>query len=96
MNTKRMMRWLIVLFLLAALPGMTAVMAQGRRRRARRCRRNGTANRSWPQPGMYPRVSQTTPAETADPVQVNDRFGAKPTARVMSIISLSMHPLIPG
>ena len=29
MNTKRIMRWVIVLFLLAALPGMTAVMAQG-------------------------------------------------------------------
>ena len=29
MNTKRMSKWVIVLFLLAALPGMTAVMAQG-------------------------------------------------------------------
>jgi len=29
MNTKRMGKWVIVLFLLAALPGMTAVMAQG-------------------------------------------------------------------
>ena len=29
MNTTRMMRWIIVLFLLAALPMMTAVMAQG-------------------------------------------------------------------
>ena len=29
MNTKRMMRWVIVLFLLASLPVMTAVMAQG-------------------------------------------------------------------
>ena len=29
MNTKRMMRWIIVLFLLAALPVMTAVLAQG-------------------------------------------------------------------
>ena len=28
MNTKRIVRWVIVLFLLAALPGMTAVMAQ--------------------------------------------------------------------
>lgn len=31
MNTKRIMRWVIVLFLLAALPGLTAVMAQGQR-----------------------------------------------------------------
>jgi hypothetical protein len=29
MNTKRLGRWVIVLFLLAALPGMTAVLAQG-------------------------------------------------------------------
>ena len=29
MNSKRMGKWVIVLFLLAALPGMTAVMAQG-------------------------------------------------------------------
>ena len=29
MNTKRIMRWVIVLFLLAALPGLTAVRAQG-------------------------------------------------------------------
>ncbi|MBP6786087.1 MAG: hypothetical protein KA170_00760 [Candidatus Promineofilum sp.] len=29
MNSKRMMRWLIVLFLLAVLPAMTAVVAQG-------------------------------------------------------------------
>ncbi len=29
MNTKRMGKWVIVLFLLAALPGLTAVMAQG-------------------------------------------------------------------
>ncbi len=29
MNTKRLGRWVIVLFLLAALPGLTAVMAQG-------------------------------------------------------------------
>lgn len=28
MNTKRVVRWVIVLFLLAALPGMTAVMAR--------------------------------------------------------------------
>ena len=29
MNTRRMMRWAIVLFLLAALPVVTAVVAQG-------------------------------------------------------------------
>ena len=29
MKTKQFARWAIVLFLLAALPGLTAVMAQG-------------------------------------------------------------------
>ena len=29
MNTKRIVRWVMVLFLLAALPGLTAVLAQG-------------------------------------------------------------------
>ena len=48
MNTKRMMRWIIVLFLLAALPMMTVVMAQGQGSEGIRAFGSSSLNESEP------------------------------------------------
>ncbi len=62
MNTKRIGKWVIVLFLLAALPGMTAVMAQGQ-------------EPAVAQPAAGCNVTESEPNDsqaTADLVQIGD------------------------
>ncbi len=74
MNTKRMLRWLIVLFLLAALPGMTAVLAQGQAP-AGKAPLPAMLEPGESAPAAAWNVSESEPnntCETADPVQVND------------------------
>ena len=61
MTTKRIMRWGIVLFLLAALPVMTAVMAQGQEPDARQA----------PESIRY-EIEPNSPMEQADVIQLND------------------------
>ncbi len=65
MNTKRIMRWVIVLFLLAALPVMTAVMAQGQEPAAPQ------ASAAW---NVYESEPNDTLA-TADAINVGDVVG---------------------
>ena len=75
MNTKRMMRWIIVLFLLAALPVMTAVMAQGQE--------PGNASSEETRPAFLnvtapPNVFESEPndtRQTANTINVNDVIG---------------------
>ena len=69
MNTKQIGRWVIVLFLLAALPGLTAVMAQ---------QEPLVDTPAYPWPPGWPNVYESEPNDslaTADVVVLGDMMG---------------------